>query len=381
MTQFSVHTTIYSFQFCQQSYQEYYATGRLSFDLYIYLKVFSYILFSRLARSARICVPQSCSTLEDLLTDIYLYLHESLKAMSEAPLAPSSTTQATHSLGHMPSSSRTRPKGILKNPPLSETYLHDPSPVDRDVVHVNTESNAQMHNSGSNRHPHLDHTHQQAPHGMDREELAGRSDLVRDIPASPSPRLKWDEANLYLTEQERTSTMKITEPKTPYARFTDPPSDIDEDLDGGLDDDELALGPDSEGGIGRRSRMERGSDEVPGLDLGAPEIDMGEPNFGGSYSYSYLNGHSELDSAGNVEADDQRYSVANGSEAGEDDREHKVTLDEESIKGSGDEGEEEEWDEEKHRKFQEMRKRHYEMKHALKLGHQWTEDDEDDKVM
>ena len=40
-----------------------------------------------------------------------------------------------------------------------------------------------------------------------------------------SPRLKWDEANLYLTEQERTAKMKIDEPKTPYAPHYDPAED------------------------------------------------------------------------------------------------------------------------------------------------------------
>ena len=39
------------------------------------------------------------------------------------------------------------------------------------------------------------------------------------------PRLKWDEANLYLTEQERTAKMKIDEPKTPYAPHYDPTED------------------------------------------------------------------------------------------------------------------------------------------------------------
>ena len=43
-----------------------------------------------------------------------------------------------------------------------------------------------------------------------------------------SPRLKWDEANLYLTEQQRDSTMKITEPKTPYAQRYDPSEDDEE---------------------------------------------------------------------------------------------------------------------------------------------------------
>src|SRR5690606_37852411 len=42
------------------------------------------------------------------------------------------------------------------------------------------------------------------------------------------PRLKWDEANLYLTEQQKSSTMKITEPKTPFAKQYDPAEDEEE---------------------------------------------------------------------------------------------------------------------------------------------------------
>lgn len=32
-------------------------------------------------------------------------------------------------------------------------------------------------------------------------------------------RLKWDEANLELTEAQKDSTMKVDEPKTPYVRY------------------------------------------------------------------------------------------------------------------------------------------------------------------
>lgn len=32
-------------------------------------------------------------------------------------------------------------------------------------------------------------------------------------------RLRWDEANLELTESQKDSTMKVDEPKTPYVRY------------------------------------------------------------------------------------------------------------------------------------------------------------------
>lgn len=38
-------------------------------------------------------------------------------------------------------------------------------------------------------------------------------------PATPQTRLTWDEENLALTEIQKDSLMKITEPKTPYVRY------------------------------------------------------------------------------------------------------------------------------------------------------------------
>ncbi|KDQ08280.1 hypothetical protein BOTBODRAFT_38114 [Botryobasidium botryosum FD-172 SS1] len=38
-------------------------------------------------------------------------------------------------------------------------------------------------------------------------------------PAAPQTRLTWDEENLALTEIQKDSLMKITEPKTPYVRY------------------------------------------------------------------------------------------------------------------------------------------------------------------
>lgn len=40
-----------------------------------------------------------------------------------------------------------------------------------------------------------------------------------NLPCLASLSLKWDEDNLMLTEQQKDSTMKVDEPKTPYIRY------------------------------------------------------------------------------------------------------------------------------------------------------------------
>jgi protein phosphatase inhibitor 2 len=152
-------------------------------------------------------------------------------------------------------------------------------------------------------------------------------------------RLKWDEANLYLTEQEKSSTMKIDEPKTPYAKHYDPAEDDDEMrmLDAGdIKVDELDLGHKvGSGRLGRSPGRENRAreEEIPGLSLGEPEeaIPEGERN---------------------VKAVQVR-------------GEEHVGFSEEEI--------------EKHRKFEEMRKKHYEMRNvASLLGHPEELDELDD---
>jgi len=133
--------------------------------------------------------------------------------------------------------------------------------------------------------------------------------------------LKWDEANLYLTEQEKSSTMKIDEPKTPYAKHYDPTEDEDELRTLDAQDiivDELDL---------KSPKASRGTkeDEIPGLSLGEPEEAVPE---------------------------------------GEEHREKAVHVAGEQHVGLSRE------EQEKHRKFEEMRKKHYEMKNvASLLGH------------
>lgn len=133
-----------------------------------------------------------------------------------------------------------------------------------------------------------------------------------------SQRLKWDEANLYLTEQERTSTMKITEPKTPYARHYEPSED---------DEDEDMLD-------GMNSRKE----EIPGLSLGEPEEEVPENEFGSERKQSKV--HVNDDDATPLHDAENEYLGLTPEER------------------------------EKHRKFEELRKKHYEMRDVAKfLGH------------
>lgn len=141
-------------------------------------------------------------------------------------------------------------------------------------------------------------------------------------------RLKWDEANLYLTEQEKNSTMKIDEPKTPYAKQYDPTEDEEELHAIDTDEimvDELEMDKARSGRSPGRSARAR-EEEIPGLSLGEPEEAVPEH---------------EYDESG------KRVHVAGEEHVG-------LSLEEQ----------------EKHRKFEELRKKHYEMKNvASLLGH------------
>ena len=153
-------------------------------------------------------------------------------------------------------------------------------------------------------------------------------------------RLKWDEANLYLTEQEKSSTMKIDEPKTPYAKHYDPAEDEDEVRAIDADEimvDELDKARASRNSVSPGNRGRTKEEEIPGLSLGEPEEAVPEHEFDehGVKKAVHVSG------------------------------EEHVGLSEEEIV--------------KHRKFEEMRKKHYEMKNvASLLGHPEELDDLDD---
>ncbi|KAK5133905.1 hypothetical protein LTR08_007134 [Meristemomyces frigidus] len=273
------------------------------------------------------------------------------------------TSQAPHS----PTDASRRPRGILKN---SNSYQHispeaevrtspiveppaaahhePPAPIssterpgmpnrersEKEITQMNTELNAGGHrrNSSSN-------------HG--RGSMSRRQSGQSNIGAGGEQeeqgmRLKWDEANLYLNEGQMGGKMKIDEPKTPYAKHYDPMEDDDEIANINTDEiavDELEL---------ERTRSGKKSREVdiPGLDLGEPEMDV--------------------DMARRESDGERKVMVGEGMDV--DDRGHHGEAKEEDMSR-------EDW--EKHQKFEKLRKKHYEMKNIKSLlGHSEELDDD-----
>lgn len=234
-----------------------------------------------------------------------------------------------------------RPKGILKNssysgrsPPISPTAAasnnhaidttQDPL-SEKEVTIQNTQINAGHRRSSSAARP------------VGSRRQSSRTPSVTDPSEEADPRIKWDEANLYLTEQERTSTMKITEPKTPYAKHYDPTEDPS-------DDDDINAPGEGSSGLNSRKRKEgshhgkgQNEDDIPGLSLGEPE-----------------------EAVPDVPADEvelKRQHRGSGSAV------HIDGAAQDEVGLSPEEAE-------KHRRFEEMRKKHYKMTSVVHtLGH------------
>ena len=140
---------------------------------------------------------------------------------------------------------------------------------------------------------------------------------------------------MYLTEQEKSSTMKIDEPKTPYAMRYDPEEDDEEMCT--LDAQDLQVDELDKLREGRSARRTREA-EIPGLDIGEPEEDV-----------SYVG----RDEADRIQQSDSGSGLGrSGSVKGE----KTVVVDPEAPDGKGHDGTV------RHRDFEEMRKKHYEMK-------------------
>jgi len=149
-----------------------------------------------------------------------------------------------------------------------------------------------------------------------------------------SARLKWDEANLYLNEGQMGGKMKIDEPKTPYAGHYDPTEDEEEVDTTALDPNDLMVDELDKTKASQGTQKKKRSEDIPDLDLGEPEVDNSEKF--------------PQDSEKRVMVDSDQMDL-DGARHGE-----------ETVDMTSDERE-------KHRKFEEARKKHYEMRNVKDL--------------
>ncbi|KAL6703409.1 hypothetical protein ACN47E_009668 [Coniothyrium glycines] len=252
-------------------------------------------------------------------------------------------TEAAVPAHHSPNSRPERPKGILKNSSSYRKNSHSSptteappatSPIserphlgrelsEKEIVLENTLRNAGAHRRSSSN-----------PRGPTSRRQSGVDHMDEN-----SPQLKWDEANLYLNEQNRDSTMKIDEPKTPYAKQYDPTEDEEEVEMLNAEDlkvDELDSKPK------RKPKI----DDIPEFDLGQPELQEQHAHTPESEKRVMVDPDVETDAGYHGEL------LPNATQE----------------------------EREKHRKFEELRKKHYEMRNVKDLlGH--PEDEDEDEEM
>ncbi|CAK9441011.1 uncharacterized protein LODBEIA_P48800 [Lodderomyces beijingensis] len=161
--------------------------------------------------------------------------------------------------------SERQPRGILRNKSVSDENSTSPhgsssshhvcNELDRQEVVKNTRLNAQLQADLSSKGDAIRAKIAQ----MKREQGIDEAE-----PASTShEHLRWDEINIYKNEQEKSATMKIDEPKTPYEGGFNPEGeyykdddDEDEERGGGEEDDGI---PEFELGEGEYDKLPQGS--------------------------------------------------------------------------------------------------------------------------
>lgn len=140
--------------------------------------------------------------------------------------------------------------------PLEQTSFNDRPPIGRELSEKEIVLENTLKNAGPSRRS---SSNARGPGSRRQSGTSVQAD-------ENSPRLKWDEANLYLTEQQRDSTMKITEPKTPYAKQYDPAED-EEEIEM-LNAEELQVDE-----LDKPKKRKHKIDDIPEFDLGEPELE------------------------------------------------------------------------------------------------------------
>lgn len=242
--------------------------------------------------------------------------------------------------------------GILKNS-SSFIYQHSTSPekvaISPPPLPVDTEENKEitLHNTLQNAGRRSSST-RRASSGR-RHSGTGSAYGDQD---DRSTHLKWDEANLYLTEQEKTAKMKIDEPKTPWAPSYDPAQDEREDMeieaeDRTLDAHDLVVDELDQVNSARQKKATGPvqDNEIPDFELGEPEED--------------IHAQQNLAAAGGNRIIRERSLSQNSNRS---DKHVDVVVDDEEGSGHGEGLITTEEAKEKHRQFEEHRKKHYEMR-------------------
>ncbi|KAK6200139.1 uncharacterized protein RJT21DRAFT_40625 [Scheffersomyces amazonensis] len=196
------------------------------------------------------------------------------------------------------------PRGILRNKKeVSESDHVLAEQLDRQEVIRNTQLNAKLSAEYSSEG---DKIRAKIAEKKKHDHSGGSSD--HESEPELHEHLKWDELNLYKTEQEKSSTMKIDEPKTPYEGGFNPSGEYYRD-----DDEDTQ------------------TKDIPDFELGESEFD----NLTEKPKIESLHGGEVIKN----EEDDE-----NDEDEEEEDEAPPLTA------------------EERHKKFEEMRKAHYHMK-------------------
>ncbi|KAJ5804151.1 uncharacterized protein N7518_000454 [Penicillium psychrosexuale] len=257
-------------------------------------------------------------------------------------------TTAPHMPGKAHSSDdvHQRPRGILKNSnpfqtasapmaptaPPSVLTISEPEET-KDITILNTLQNAGRRSSSTR------------PGSQSRRQSSASAH------DDTEPRLKWDEANLYLTEQEKTAKMKIDEPKTPYAPHYDPSEDEEQMR---LDDAKQRL-IDAQGLLvdeldkSTKPRKAVAEDEIPDLELGEPEENLEDIAMNDD-ARVFRDRSMSMDSHKSEKHVQVGGEDANGAEAPE----HDPLLTTEEARA-------------RHAHFEQQRRRHYEMRNIKEL--------------